>query len=368
MKKLPKSFVRSLPNHSTTCASIELSASSSPNQSRNFLAKLVTVGKVCIDGIAVLKPSRRVEAGQELTVEVPAAVPSGMPSQDLPLTILYQDEDVVVIDKPAGLVVHPAAGHPDQTLVNALLHHVQDLSGIGGELRPGIVHRLDKDTTGVMIIAKHDDAHRKLTAAWNTEAIRKEYLALVYGTPEDDRGTIDAPIGRDPRDRKRTEYLLIERLRFASLLRCRLLTGRTHQIRVHMKLLGHPLVGDPVYSGPQWRGIPDKKIQRVLAAFHRQALHATRITFPNPRDGRVDGGGSADAFRHARRHRRATQLTSEQGFLRSWRSESSPASPPPWPAIRAAPDRRDVTERASRCRRSEWRSRRSSRSRTVHKS
>jgi 23S rRNA pseudouridine1911/1915/1917 synthase len=269
-----------------------------PSQSRNFLAKLVTAGKVRVNGTAALKPSHRVEVGQEVTVEVPPPAPSSMESQDLPLTILYQDEDVAVIDKPAGLVVHPAAGHPDQTLVNALLHHVQDLSGVGGELRPGIVHRLDKDTSGVMLVAKHDDAHRKLTAAWNTDAVRKEYLALVYGTPTNDRGTIDAAIGRDPRDRKRmavveqgrraiTDYEVAERLRHASLLRCRLRTGRTHQIRVHMKHLGHPIVGDPVYSGPQWRGIPDKKIQRALAAMNRQALHAARITFPHPRDGRV---------------------------------------------------------------------------------
>lgn len=269
-----------------------------PSQSRNFLAKLVTAGKVRIDGKAAVKPSQRVESGQQVVVEVPAAVPSSIVSQDLPLTILHEDDDVVVIDKPAGLVVHPAAGHPDETLVNALLHHVQDLSGIGGELRPGIVHRLDKDTSGVMLIAKNDDAHRKLTAAWNTDAVRKEYLAIVYGTPAVDRGTIDAPIGRDPRDRKRmavvadgrraiTDYELLERLRHASLLRCRLRTGRTHQIRVHMKHLGHPIIGDPLYSGPQWRGIPDKKIQRAIASLERQALHAARITFPHPRDGRV---------------------------------------------------------------------------------
>jgi 23S rRNA pseudouridine1911/1915/1917 synthase len=269
-----------------------------PSQSRNFLAKLVSAGHVHVDGKAATKPAQRVEAGQSVTVDTPDAVASAMPSQDLPLTILYEDSDVAVIDKPAGLVVHPAAGHPDATLVNALLFHVHDLSGVGGELRPGILHRLDKDTSGVLLIAKNDEAHRALSAIWNTDAVRKEYVALVYGTPASDRGTVDAPIGRDPRDRKRmsvvaegrravTEYEVAERLRYASLLRCRLRTGRTHQIRVHMKHLGHPIIGDPVYSGPQWRGIPDKKLQRAVASLERQALHAARITFTHPRDARV---------------------------------------------------------------------------------
>jgi 23S rRNA pseudouridine1911/1915/1917 synthase len=265
--------------------------------SRNFLANLVTEGHVRIDGAVAAKPSQRVEAGQRLAIEVPDAAPSGIPSQEIPLTVLHEDADIVVIDKPAGLVVHPAAGHPDQTLVNALLFHVKDLSGVGGELRPGIVHRLDKDTSGVMIIAKHDDAHRKLTTDWNTERVRKEYVAMIYGTPPSDRGTVEAPIGRDPRDRKRmavvkeggriaiTDYELAERLRYVSLVRCRLRTGRTHQIRVHMKHLGHPIVGDPVYSGPQWRGIPDKKVQKLLSSLERQMLHAARITFPHPRSG-----------------------------------------------------------------------------------
>ena len=267
-----------------------------PEHSRSFLAKLIDGGLVRVDGRPASKPSQRVETGQRLAIDVPAPAPSGIASQDIPLAVLYEDDDVVVIDKPAGLVVHPAAGHPDQTLVNALLFHVKDLSGIGGELRPGIVHRLDKDTSGVMLIAKHDDAHRKLTAGWNTEAVRKEYLALVYGTPAAERGVIDAPIGRDPRDRKRmavvaggrhaiTEYEVGERLRHVSLLRCRLRTGRTHQIRVHLKHLGHPIVGDPVYSGPQWRGIPDRRLQRTIASFHRQALHAARIAFVHPRTG-----------------------------------------------------------------------------------
>ena len=264
--------------------------------SRNFLANLVTDGRVRIDGVPAKKASQKVESGQRVTIDVPAAAPSAIEGQDLPLTVLFQDADVVVIDKPAGLVVHPAAGHADETLVNALLFHVKDLSGIGGEIRPGIVHRLDKDTSGVMIIAKHDEAHRKLTANWNSDRVRKEYLALVYGTPSSERGTVEAPVGRDPRDRKRmavvadgrpaiTDYEVMERLRYASLLRCRLRTGRTHQIRLHMKHLGHPIIGDPLYSGPQWRCIPDKRVQKLLSGLERQMLHATRLTFAHPRSG-----------------------------------------------------------------------------------
>jgi 23S rRNA pseudouridine1911/1915/1917 synthase len=254
-----------------------------PSESRNSLAKLVTRGNVRVDGVVAAKPSQRVESGQRIVLELPDPVPSSLESQEIPLTVLYEDPDVVVIDKPAGLVVHPAAGHPDQTLVNALLFHVRDLSGIGGELRPGIVHRLDKDTSGVMLIAKHDDAHRRLTMIWNTEAVKKEYLAVVYGTPAHDRGTIDAPIGRDPRERKRmavvpegrravTDYEVVERLRYGSLVHCRLHTGRTHQIRVHMAASGWPLLGDPTY------GIADARLTR-------QGLHSWRATFSHPVSG-----------------------------------------------------------------------------------
>jgi 23S rRNA pseudouridine1911/1915/1917 synthase len=267
-----------------------------PDHSRSALARLVEEGQVRLDTAVVSKASQRVSAGQTVEVDFPPPLPARIESQDLPILVLHQDEDIVVVDKPAGLVVHPAAGHRDQTLVNALLFHIRDLSGVGGELRPGIVHRLDKETSGVMVIAKNDDAHRKLTAAWNTDAIRKEYIAIVYGTPRQTKGTIDLPIGRDPRNRKRmavvksgrqaiTDYEVIEQLRGVSVVRCRLRTGRTHQIRVHLKHLGHPVVGDPVYSGPQWRGIPDKIIQHALALMKRQALHAARLTIPHPRTG-----------------------------------------------------------------------------------
>jgi 23S rRNA pseudouridine1911/1915/1917 synthase len=264
-----------------------------PEHSRSFLAGLIQSGNVRVDTEPARKASHRVAAGQLVEIAIPDPAPSSAEPQPLPLSILYEDDDIAVVDKPAGLVVHPAAGNPDGTLVNALLFHVRGLSGIGGELRPGIVHRLDKDTSGLLVVAKNDAAHRALTAAWNTDAVRKEYVAVVYGTPDPDHGTIDEPVGRDPRERRRmavvrggrraiTEYTVIERLRASSVLRCRLRTGRTHQIRVHLKHLGHPIIGDPVYSGPQWRGIPDKKIQKAVAAFSRQALHAALLRFPHP--------------------------------------------------------------------------------------
>src|SRR5437763_12946619 len=214
-----------------------------PEHSRSFIANLIAEGRVTLAVKLAARPSLRVAGGQLAEVDIPPPAATTAASQEMPLSILYEYPDIIVIDKPAGLAVHPAAGHADRTLVNALLFHVQDLSGIGGELRPGIVHRLDKDTSGVMVIAKNDEAHRKLSTAWGTDAVRKEYVAIVYGTPQKSRDTIDAPIARDPRNRKRmaivaggrraiTDYAVIEQLRHASVVRCRLHTGRTHQIRV----------------------------------------------------------------------------------------------------------------------------------------
>ncbi|MFN2441917.1 MAG: RluA family pseudouridine synthase [Thermoanaerobaculia bacterium] len=267
-----------------------------PEHSRSFLSSLIADGRVAISGRTVTRKSERVEAGTEVTIEIPPPASTDVIAQDIPLTILYQDADLVVIDKPAGLVVHPAAGHADSTLVNALLHHVSDLSGIGGEIRPGIVHRLDKDTSGVLLVAKNDAAHRALSAAWNSGAVRKTYLTLVYGAPKTPEGVIEGAIGRDPRDRKkmavvsrgrpaRTLYTTLEAFRYVSLLSCRLETGRTHQLRVHLKSIGHPILGDPTYSGPQWRGIPDKRLQKAIAAMTRQALHASSLELDHPTTG-----------------------------------------------------------------------------------
>lgn len=267
-----------------------------PERSRSSLARLIDEGEVIINGSAALKASQPVEAGDQVTVSFPDARVVGIEAQAIDLDIVFQDDDLVVVNKPAGLVVHPAAGNPDGTLVNALLHHVKGLSGIGGEIRPGIVHRLDKDTSGLMVVAKNDMAHRALKESWGTDAVRKEYLALVYGTPKAEHGTIDAPIGRDPRERKRmavveggreavTVWKVEARYRYVTLIRCLLRTGRTHQIRVHLKHLGHPIVGDKLYSGPQWKGVPDRTLQRAISTMPRQALHASRLSFPHPRTG-----------------------------------------------------------------------------------
>ena len=259
-----------------------------PALSRAQAQRLIEQGEITVAG-GVVKAAHKLRAGERIEGRVPEPTPARVEAQAIPLVILYEDADLVVVDKPAGMVVHPAAGHAAGTLVNALLHHCRDLSGVGGELRPGIVHRIDKDTSGVLVVAKHDQAHRALAAQWKVHSIDREYLALVRGAPRTASGSVDAPIGRHPTDRKRmsthakisrsavTHWKVEERLRDATLLRVRLETGRTHQIRVHMASISLPVLGDPVYGGgrslPQARGLG------------RQALHAALLGFTHPTSG-----------------------------------------------------------------------------------
>jgi 23S rRNA pseudouridine1911/1915/1917 synthase len=267
--------------------------------SRSRVKALIEEGHVSRDGLPMTDPSEAVRAGAIYVVAPPPAVPATPQAQDIPLTILFEDKYLIVLDKPAGLVVHPAPGNQDGTLVNALLAHAgDDLSGIGGEKRPGIVHRLDKDTSGVMVVAKTERAHQVLSATFaSRENLERSYLALAWGVPTSPSGEIEAPIGRHPTDRKRMAVVTRNGkdalTRYATerawgtgcaLLRCRLATGRTHQIRVHLAHIGHPLVGDPVYlkrvpSGS--RGLPTSA-RDALLAFPRQALHAESLGFPHP--------------------------------------------------------------------------------------
>jgi 23S rRNA pseudouridine1911/1915/1917 synthase len=276
--------------------------------SRSRIQRLIEEGAVHVDGAAA-KRSHAVRAGESVSLEVPDPRPTELTPEDIPLAILYEDAELLAIDKPPGLVVHPAPGHPSGTLVNALLHHVRDLKGVGvgGELRPGIVHRLDRDTSGVLLVAKTDRAHQMLSRQMRRRSLRKEYLALVAGVPRVRKGEVTLAIGRDPRDRKRMKALRttgtgepdglpagareaktlyeIEREWFAlglTLLRCRLVTGRTHQIRVHLSASGLPIVGDPVYGRPRYPKLPNGPLKSRLLDFPRQALHAERVAFHHP--------------------------------------------------------------------------------------
>lgn len=265
-----------------------------PDLSRERLKSLIVEGDVTADG-RTLNPSMKVAAGQLFAISIPAPVDADAIAQDIPLNIVHEDADLIVVDKPAGLVVHPAAGNLDGTLVNALLHHCRgELSGIGGVARPGIVHRIDKDTSGLLVIAKSDRAHEGLAQQFKAHSIDRLYAAIVYGVPQPPVGTVDTWIGRSDSDRKKmavhregrgkhavTHYRLIERLAGAALVECRLETGRTHQVRVHMAHLGHPLIGDPVYSRER-KGF--KTILETLR-FKRQALHAKRLGFIHPLTG-----------------------------------------------------------------------------------
>jgi 23S rRNA pseudouridine1911/1915/1917 synthase len=268
-----------------------------PGHSRARLTQLVDEGRVTVDGRGA-KPSQRLKAGQQVMVEVPAPVAAEPLPQELPLCVLFQDADLVVVDKAAGMVVHPAAGAPDGTLVNALLFHVRDLSGIGGTLRPGIVHRLDKDTSGVMVVAKHERSLVALQRAFHDREVEKVYLALVHGVPPAE-GTIDTLFGRHPTDRVRmtgrlspgapdarravTHYRVTESFGAdAALVEVRLETGRTHQIRVHLSEAGFPLLGDETYGGTKRDRRAPERVRRAAERAGRQALHAWRLTLAHP--------------------------------------------------------------------------------------
>ncbi|PTX51937.1 ribosomal large subunit pseudouridine synthase D [Melghirimyces profundicolus] len=260
-------------------------ASKEEDWSRMAVQSWIREARVRVDGRPV-KSNYRLKAGERVEVTVPPPEEPKVEPEPIPLDVVYEDDNVIVVNKPRGMVVHPAPGTPSGTLVNALLAHCKDLSGIGGVLRPGIVHRIDKDTSGLLMAAKNDRAHQSLAAQLKAHEVDRMYVALVNGSLPHDKGTIDAPIGRDPRDRKRmaveprngkpavTHFEVVERFRRATLVQCRLETGRTHQIRVHMKYIGHPLVGDPVYSTNY------RKFQ-----IEGQALHARVLGFQHPATG-----------------------------------------------------------------------------------
>jgi len=267
--------------------------------SRSRIQKLISEQNILVDGRPT-KPSYKIKGNEKITIKVPPLEKLSLEPEDIPLDILYEDSDLLVVNKKAGMVVHPALGNYSHTLVNALLFHCKDLSGINGVLRPGIVHRLDKNTSGLLVVAKNDFAHLGLTEQIKNRTLLREYVAIVWGHMPTNKGSIEAPIGRSLRDRKKmtvtrlkgreslTEYQVLERFDPCDLLSVRLKTGRTHQIRVHLSYLNHPVLGDPEYGGRQkWiKGVHDQYrllAQKLLSLIDRQALHAQKLGFIHPR-------------------------------------------------------------------------------------
>lgn len=254
------------------------------NLSRSYIQKIIKDGSVSVNG-QVVKANYRVKVDDRVRFIIPDSVEPDIPAQDIPLDILYEDADILIVNKPKNMVVHPAPGHYEDTLVNAVMYHCRgQLSGINGVLRPGIVHRIDKDTTGSIIVCKSDEAHNAIAELLKTHDITRKYRAIVYGNVKDDQGTVDTPIGRHPIDRKKmavnekngkravTHYRVLERFEQYTYIECQLETGRTHQIRVHMASIGHPLLGDTVYTG-----------RKAPVHLEGQVLHAMTIGFVHPR-------------------------------------------------------------------------------------
>jgi 23S rRNA pseudouridine1911/1915/1917 synthase len=264
------------------------------NLSRSQAKRLIEEELILLNGKPT-KPSAHVKAGDQISGTLPSPKPLSLEPESLPLAILYEDPSIIVVDKPAGMVVHPAPGNSSGTLVNALLHHCKDLAGINGVLRPGIVHRLDKETSGVMIVAKNDEAYQQLAKQFKNRTIEKVYLAIARGKFSQEEGSIDLSIGRHPSERKRmstrtrrgrpavTRWKVIERFNGLTLLEIFPKTGRTHQIRVHLSAMGHPLLGDPLYG--KKGGGQDPMIKECLRMLNRQALHAHRLGLIHPRTG-----------------------------------------------------------------------------------